>query len=116
MVRWIALRNRLSKRTKKEQTMPEETEKIHPATEKNLAVARVADGAARVRPALPVDARAIRTRLGMTQAEFARSFGFSMATLRHWERGDRIPQGAARVLLGVIAQNPQAVMESLART
>ena len=31
------------------------------------------------------------TKIGMTQEQFAARFGFSTATLRHWERGDRTP-------------------------
>ena len=52
--------------------------------------------------------------VGMTQEQFAARFGFSMATLRHWERGDRTPRGSALVLLKVIERNPQAVTEALA--
>jgi putative transcriptional regulator len=51
----------------------------------------------------------------MTQEQFAASFGFSAATLRHWERGDRSPHGPALVLLNVIEHNPQVVIEALAR-
>ena len=50
----------------------------------------------------------------MTQVEFATAFGISINTLRHWERGDRTPQGAARVLLHVVAKEPQAVLRALA--
>ena len=45
-----------------------------------------------------VDVAAVRGRLGYTQAQFAARFGVSVATLRHWERGDRNPQGPAGVL------------------
>jgi hypothetical protein len=34
-------------------------------------------------------------------------------TLRHWERGDRKPRGAALVLLHVIARDPRAVIRAL---
>ncbi len=34
-----------------------------------------------------VDVKAMRAKLGMTQEQFAARFGFSTATLRHWERG-----------------------------
>ena len=37
-----------------------------------------------------IDVKALRTRVGMTQEQFAARFGFSVATLRHWERGDRV--------------------------
>lgn len=56
----------------------------------------------------------MRAKVGMTQEQFAAQFGFSPATLRHWERGDRTPRGAALVLLNVIDRNPQAVIEALA--
>lgn len=61
-----------------------------------------------------IDVKVIRTSVGMTQIEFANSFGISVATLRHWERGDREPQGPARVLLQVVARQPQAVFSALA--
>jgi putative transcriptional regulator len=49
----------------------------------------------------------------MTQEQFAKNFGFSTATLRHWERGDRMPHGPALVLLNVISHNPSAVINAL---
>jgi putative transcriptional regulator len=62
----------------------------------------------------PVDVKALRARVGMTQEQFAARFGFSAATLRHWERGDRTPRGPALVLLNVIERNPGAVIAALA--
>ena len=61
----------------------------------------------------PVDVKNIRKNVGMTQAEFAKTFGISVATLRHWERGDRKPTGPALVLLNVVAKEPEAVMRAL---
>lgn len=60
-----------------------------------------------------VDVKALRRRIAMTQEQFAARFGFSVATLRHWERGDRSPQGPALVLLNVIERDPDAVMAAL---
>jgi len=60
-----------------------------------------------------VDVKALRQRVGMTQEAFAARFGFSVATLRHWERGDRAPGGPALVLLNVIAKDHKAVMRAL---
>lgn len=62
----------------------------------------------------PVDVKALRASVGMTQEQFAARFGFSTATLRHWERGDRSPNGSALVLLNVIERNPEAVIAALA--
>ncbi len=48
------------------------------------------------------------------QTEFASSFGISVGTLRHWERGDREPHGPARVLLHVVSKQPKIVLSALA--
>lgn len=61
----------------------------------------------------PLDIKAVRVKVGMTQAEFAATFGISLGTLRHWERGDRKPQGPALVLLNVVAKEPEAVLRAL---
>ena len=60
-----------------------------------------------------IDVKNIRTKVGMTQIEFASKFGISVGTLRHWERGDRKPRGPALVLLNVVAKEPQAVLKAL---
>ena len=60
-----------------------------------------------------VNVPGLRTRLGLTQEQFAARFGFSLATLRSWERGDRSPNGATLVLLNVINKDPRAVMRAL---
>lgn len=62
-----------------------------------------------------VDVQAVRRELGLSQAEFADAFGISVATLRNWEQGRRIPRGPAR-LLAVIAveEAVQRVLRGLA--
>ena len=69
---------------------------------------------AKVHKVTPLDVKAIRSKVGMTQREFAASFGISLGTLRHWERGDRQPRGPARVLLNVLSENPGVVLDVLA--
>jgi putative transcriptional regulator len=61
-----------------------------------------------------VNVREVRERLGQTQEEFARSFGFSVGSVRNWEQEHRQPEGPARVLLTVIAREPDAVIRALA--
>jgi putative transcriptional regulator len=63
----------------------------------------------------PVDVRAIRNKLGLSQADFATMIGVSVATLQNWEQGRRRPEGPAQALLKVAAANPQAVVDALAR-
>jgi DNA-binding transcriptional regulator YiaG len=65
--------------------------------------------------ALYVDVVRVRKRTGMSQTLFARRFGFPVATLRHWERRDRVPRGPALVLLTVISREPNAVLRALSR-
>jgi putative transcriptional regulator len=60
-----------------------------------------------------IDVKAIRTKLDMTQQEFAGRFGFSINTLRHWEQGRRVPEGPTRAYLLVIDRNPKAVRKAL---
>lgn len=60
------------------------------------------------------DVKAIRGKVGMSQSEFASALGISVSTLRHWERGDRRPQGPALVLLNVVAREPEMVLRVLA--
>lgn len=59
------------------------------------------------------DVKAIRKKTGLSQQAFADAFGFPVATLRHWERGDRTPHGPARSLLQIIDKIPQAAMKAL---
>ena len=60
-----------------------------------------------------IDVKAIRSKLAMTQQEFAGRFGFSIKTLRHWEQGRRVPEGPTRAYLLVIDRNPKAVKKAL---
>ena len=60
-----------------------------------------------------VDVKNVRNKANMTQEEFAASFGISLGTLRHWERGDRTPRGPALVLLNIINEDPQTILEIL---
>ena len=60
-----------------------------------------------------INVKTIRSRLHMTQHEFADQFGISLSTLRKWETSNRIPEGPAKAYLTVIGKNPQAVIQAL---
>lgn len=62
----------------------------------------------------PVDVSALRRKLGMSRTWLAKCIGVPVGTLRHWERGDRKPRGAALVLLNLLARNSQATLRALA--
>jgi len=61
----------------------------------------------------PTDVKSIRLKLGKSQAEFALMIGVSLATLQNWEQGRRMPEGPARALLKIAADNPKAVADAL---
>lgn len=62
----------------------------------------------------PIDVKAIRKRVRMSQAEFARTYGISKRALQEWEQGGRQPDSAARAYLTVIAKEPAVVRRALA--
>jgi putative transcriptional regulator len=59
------------------------------------------------------DVAGIRATLGLSQAAFARRFGLDVTALQAWEQGRRRPDRAARILLAVIAKEPEAVLRAL---
>ena len=60
------------------------------------------------------DVGAIRRKTGLSQTAFANQIGVSVATLRNWEQGRRRPEGPARVLLALLAKDPDIVRRMLA--
>ena len=62
------------------------------------------------------DIRAVRERSGMTEQQFAKTFGIGLGTLQKWERGERRPSGAAKSLLRVMQANLPAVFNALGVT
>lgn len=64
-------------------------------------------------PPSAAQVRALRSRLGLSQAQFARRFGFTVDTLQQYEQGRRVPSGPASTLLRVIASDPDAVTRAL---
>ncbi|MGO9262758.1 MAG: helix-turn-helix domain-containing protein [Bryobacteraceae bacterium] len=62
----------------------------------------------------PIDVRAIRQQVRMSQAEFSRAYGISKRALQEWEQGGRQPDSAARAYLTVIAKEPAVVRRALA--
>jgi putative transcriptional regulator len=60
-----------------------------------------------------VDVADLRQRLALSQAAFARSFGLDVTAIQAWEQGRRRPDRTARILLTVIAREPNAVRRAL---
>ena len=64
-------------------------------------------------PPAPAQVRALRAKLGLSQAQFARRFGFTLDTVQQYEQGRRRPSGPASTLLRVIEADPEAVIRAL---
>lgn len=62
----------------------------------------------------PTNVRALRTGLGLTQAEFAALFGVSIHALRNRVQGRRAPEGPACALLKIIEKEPETALRALA--
>ncbi len=76
-----------------------------------LRVARLSS----VSPVLkPKEIRKVRTTLGLSQSDFARYLGTSVACVRSWEQGIRRPQSAALRLLAIAKRKPAALLEFVA--
>ena len=62
-----------------------------------------------------VNVKALRKRLGYSQSQFSRRFGFAIDAVQDWEQHRRTPDRTARILLKVIEREPDAVTRALAR-
>jgi putative transcriptional regulator len=62
-----------------------------------------------------VDVKALRKKLKCSQSEFSHRFGFAIDAVQDWEQHRRTPDRTARILLTLIAREPEAVTRALAR-
>jgi putative transcriptional regulator len=87
---------------------------VDPMTDSDIArqIASNPDAAPDMAPEL--DVRAIRRSAGMTQAEFAAAYQFSIRTVQEWERGAKRPSGPSRTLLRAIKADPEGLRRALA--
>jgi putative transcriptional regulator len=69
-----------------------------------IEVARIATG--------PVDVRAFRLSLGLSQEQFARRYNLDLDALQNWEQGRRSPERAVLSYLRVIAAQPAVAAQA----
>ena len=60
-----------------------------------------------------MDVKAIRTKAGLSQAEFARRYGFNVRTLQYWKSGGAQPLSPVRAYLTLIDHFPETVAKAL---
>ena len=61
----------------------------------------------------PMDVKAVREQIGLSQSEFARLMRVSVKTLQNWEQNRRHPTGPAAALLKIVSVAPEAALKSL---
>ncbi len=61
------------------------------------------------------DVKAIRAKTKLSQAAFAAKLRVPAPTLRDWEQGRRVPEGAARTLLGMVDVDAKAAFALMDR-
>jgi putative transcriptional regulator len=69
----------------------------------------------RGREAKPVDVKAIRTAMKLTQDEFARKYRLPLGTVRDWEQRRTQPDSGSRIYLRMIEAEPARVLEIVER-
>ena len=62
----------------------------------------------------PADIKAIRRKVQMSQAKFARAYNLSIDTIKGWEQGKRKPDVAAINYLRMIDAAPELVRKTMA--
>lgn len=61
----------------------------------------------------PLVVKEIRTKVGLSQEEFALLIHISKRTLQNWEQGIRRPHGPALALLAALKNDPKHVISAL---
>jgi putative transcriptional regulator len=90
--------------------MPSEMEAFKQDLLKSVKQMRRGQAVRVTRVQVPQAAEA-RSRVGLSQQEFARLLGVSARTLQDWEQGRREPTGAAKTLLRVAFSHPEVLLE-----
>ncbi len=71
----------------------------------------LANTPAKVSVITETDVALARRKVNLTQVEFAKMLNISRRTLEAWEQGKRNPSGAAKTLIKLCIQNPNAIKE-----
>lgn len=90
-------------------------DKIAGGLNEAIAIARGETKPARLHIPSELDVRAIRVKTGLSQADFAHQFGFTIDQIKAWEQGRSRPLGGLRAFLMMIRIDHEAVTRLLAQ-
>ena len=88
-------------------------ERIAEGLNEALSVARGAKKPARLYVPAELDVKAIRTKIELSQEDFATAYGFTATQIKDWEQGRSRPLGGLRAYLMMIDFDPAGVRELL---
>lgn len=88
-------------------------DKIAEGLTEALAIAKGETRPAKLHIPPELDVRAIRTKIGLSQDDFATAFGFTVNQIRDWEQGRSRPLGGVRAYLVIIDRDPKGVLNLL---
>ena len=91
-------------------------DKIAAGLQEAIAVARGDARPARLHVPAEIDVKAIRAKTGLSQENFAYSFGFTIEQIRTWEQGRSRPLGGVRAYLMMIGADHEGVSRLLNST
>lgn len=77
------------------------------------AIARGEAPASRRTEVKPLDVKAVREQIGLSQSEFARLMRVSIKTVQNWEQHHRNPTGPAAALLKIVLTAPDVALKAL---
>jgi putative transcriptional regulator len=78
-----------------------------------LAIARGDAKPARLYVPAEIDVRSIRSKLSLSQEDFAAQFGFTVNQIKDWEQRRSRPLGGVRAYLMIIDRDPKRVLALL---
>ncbi len=91
--------------------------KIAAATEDKIRRHAIEDGEDPDTPLaefdLVIPVHVVRRKLGMSQADFARTLHIPIGTIQNWEQRRVQPDPAARALLTILYRQPEAALKAL---
>lgn len=81
-----------------------------------LEIAKGEKAPARLHVPVEIDVKAIRKKVGLSQENFAYTFGFTVEQIRSWEQGRARPLGGVRAYLLMIDLDHESVIRILGST
>jgi len=84
-------------------------DKIAAGLNESIAIARGEEAPARLHVPAELDVKSIRKKTGLSQENFAYSFGFTVEQIKSWEQGRSRPLGGVRAYLMMIDLDHKSV-------